>query len=185
MAANSHTPIHEKFKKLPPLEYLRECLDLNIQTGALVWKDRPRRHFVSLCGYRTSQRLSGQRADGSIIDGYRTVLINGTRYAAHRIVWLMATGDDPQVIDHINHDKEDNRPENLRSCADQQNHFNRKKYRNNSSGLKGVHACNGKWRAMIRIDGKSRHIGMYETPEKAHEAYLQEAKRLFGEFACA
>ena len=54
----------------------------------------------------------------------------------HRFI-LNATNPD-LVVDHINHDRLDNRRENLRICTQQQNQFNRSVRRDNKTGYKGV-----------------------------------------------
>lgn len=169
---------------LPSLDYLRQCFELDIESGSLTWKARPREHFPTERGWLVFLgAYAGKRADHLGPHGYRRVSVDGDRYAAHRIVWKMVHGTDPETIDHINRDRSDNRPSNLRSCTEHENALNRPMHKNNRCGVKGVHACNGKWRAMIRFEGRSRHIGLFETLEEASAAYKAEAARLFGEFA--
>jgi hypothetical protein len=42
-----------------------------------------------------------------------------------------------------------------------------------------------KFVSMIRVNGETRYLGIYETPEQAHAVYAAEAVRVFGEFAMA
>ena len=55
---------------------------------------------------------------------------------------------------------------------------------NNTSGIKGVcfHKASNKWIVQIMINGKKKHIGIYETKEQAIEARKLKAIELFGEF---
>lgn len=116
--------------------------------------------------------------------GYMKISVNKINYRAHRIAWLLMTGKWPEhQIDHINGIKDDNRFCNLREATYSQNNANKKKTIKNVSGYKGVIAVNKKWRALIVIDGKTIHIGYYETPEEAHAAYVAKAKELFGDYA--
>lgn len=48
------------------------------------------------------------------------------------------------------------------------------------SGLKGVHWDNNlkKWRARIHADGKFLHLGLFDSKEKAYEAYLESRQKL-------
>jgi hypothetical protein len=51
--------------------------------------------------------------------------------------------------------------------------------RDNKCGLLGVVAhAGGTWRARIRANGVTHHVGLYPTPEAAHEAYLEAKRRL-------
>lgn len=52
------------------------------------------------------------------------------------------------------------------------------RYANNTSGFRGVsfHKRTGKWQAYISVNRKQFHIGLYDTPEEAHEAYIAAAK---------
>ena len=42
----------------------------------------------------------------------------------------------------------------------------------------GTHMRGKKWAAQIRIGKKVKYIGTYNTPEEAHQAYLEEKRRL-------
>jgi len=86
-------------------------------------------------------------------------------------------------VDHINGNKLDNRIENLRFCTRKQNFANQKKRKNNTTGFKGVYYKKRvkKFRAKIC----SIEIGLYNTAEEAHRAYIHTAKEMFGEFANA
>jgi len=88
-------------------------------------------------------------------------------------------------VDHINHDKLDNRRANLRICTRSQNLCNRVLSKRNTSGYKGVswNKDEEKWQANITKNYKSRTIGLYNTLEEAYAAYCKAAKELHGEFA--
>lgn len=100
----------------------------------------------------------------------------------HRALMEATQGLD---IDHINHDKLDNRRINLRLCTRTQNQQNHKLQKNSTSGYKGVnfHKQNNIWRAQIRIDRKHTHLGCFNTKEEAAIAYNKAATKHFGEFA--
>jgi hypothetical protein len=39
-----------------------------------------------------------------------------------------------------------------------------------------------KWQSQIKINGKTKHLGLFETEIEAHEAYCKAAAELHGEF---
>ena len=122
------------------------------------------------------------------INGYLRVHAYGRRYLAHRICWLLHHGEWPTcVLDHINHNKHDNRISNLRKATVAENLRNRPIQSNNSSGFKGVsfHKRARKYRAQIKVDGRKIHLGMFLFPEDAHAAYVRAAQQFHREFACA
>lgn len=53
--------------------------------------------------------------------GYLVFRLNYKQYYAHRYIWWMMTGEWPDVVDHINEVKDDNRWCNLRSVTRQKN----------------------------------------------------------------
>ncbi len=153
-------------------EYLSYCR----KTGELRWKKSPanRTKVGDLAGYDHHS-------------GYRILEFKGCIYQVHRLVWWMIYGVMPnEEIDHINGIRNDNRICNLRDASRSQNQHNRKTWKNGTiSGLKGsfFHKATGKWASTIQHNKKRTHLGLFETAEEAHEAYLTAAKKLHGEFA--
>jgi len=91
----------------------------------------------------------------------------------------------PREGDHINHNTLDNRRENLRKCTHFQNTRNTKIRSDNSSGFKGVsfHKVTDKWAAYGCVQGKIKHLGLFDSREDAARAYDTYAKMFYGEFA--
>ena len=99
-------------------------------------------------------------------------------------------------VDHINHNTFDNRRCNLRVCTKSENCRNNVGQRTRKgSKYKGVMFQNPAkyqpgynnvkvWRAYTRVKGKRLWFGYFATEEDAARAYNENAKRLFGEFAC-
>lgn len=113
--------------------------------------------------------------------GYRHITIGQTKYRAHRIAWLLCHRDWPaRQVDHINGDKLDNRIANLRLASCSQNQQNRATDKRNKSGFTGVSWDRGtqKWRAKICIDRRQVHLGVFDTPEQAAEAYAKAKAEL-------
>lgn len=117
---------------------------------------------------------------------YRYVSIDGTQYFEHRLIWMLANRQhipSGMDVDHINRDKLDNRPDNLRLATTSQNRANITLQRNNSTGFKGVFLDKGKFRAKIKSNGIQRFLGSYSTAEAAAAAYDSAALAAFGEYA--
>lgn len=102
----------------------------------------------------------------------------------HRFILGMQTGDAREV-DHINGDRLDNRRANLRICTRLENSRNTKLSPRNTSGYKGVYWSkrHQRWHVQIWVNTKTKHIGLFNTPEEGYAAYCEAAKKYFGEFA--
>lgn len=74
------------------------------------------------------------------------------------------------VVDHINHNGLDNRKCNLRIVPKRENHMN--PIRKNKTGFVGVYKNYHKYVTNIRINGRKKCIGSFNTPEEAHAAYI-------------
>lgn len=103
----------------------------------------------------------------------------------HRQIMGLLPGD-PRQVDHRNSGQTlDNRRFNLRIVTQEQNKINRRMYRNNSSGFKGVvyNKRNRNWMASIQVQGKSAYLGSFPSRELAFAAYRSAAQKFHGEFA--
>lgn len=117
--------------------------------------------------------------------GYIRVFVGQKYYMAHHLVWLLHTGRLPnKTIDHINGQRDDNRFANLREVSPLENSQNqRRAHKTSATGLLGAtpvrnsRMASHRWRAQIRINGRTTHLGMFASAEDAHKAYL-EAKRV-------
>ena len=106
----------------------------------------------------------------------------------HRVILERILGRElvkGELADHINGNPLDNRRANLRVATPLQNSHNRGVRRDSVSGYKGVRWIERKkrWVAFISINGKMTYLGMFTTPELAHAAYCEAAKKYHGEFA--
>lgn len=154
-------------RALPPVDYLRELFTVR-EDGALI-------------------RLAGGEVAGTR-DKYVKVAIDGVQYKAHRIVWAIVHGADPGKwqVDHINGDKHDNRPANLRLCDNGQNNANlRGAKRTNKLGVRGVkrHPKSGRYIAQVGVRGKMVYLGSYATLEEAALAAEEGRRFHFKEFS--
>lgn len=86
-------------------------------------------------------RLNRKNSNGSLDkDGYLILKIKGKQYKAHRMAWLYVFGKFPEyTIDHINHNRTDNRIVNLRDINHLENLKNTIKHPNKDTGIIGVY----------------------------------------------
>jgi hypothetical protein len=113
--------------------------------------------------------------------GYITICVNSKLQYAHRLAWMYMYGSFPDGnIDHINGNPSDNRICNLRLVNQSQNMQNIKKFKNNTSGYKGVtwRKDTKKWTAQIWKNSKRYGLGCFDSAEDAYEAYCQAAKTM-------
>lgn len=152
-----------------PPKTIWEFLAYSPDTGHFTW--------VKASGRRVK---GGDRAGKKTPHGYISIKFCGRSYFAHRLAWLFVHGDWPSTsIDHINRVKDDNRIENLRVATHQQNCANRLMP---GPKLTGVSRKNSRYRAEIKVNDKHYHLGMFDTPEAAHSAYLSAARSIHGDF---
>lgn len=151
-------------------ERLKEFLHYDPETGLFKWMARTARNVKV-----------GDAAGCLDRHGYIRISIKGRHYRSHRLAYLYMTGRFPKQIDHINHDRADNRWINLREVNQAENNKNRPMQGNNKSGFIGVsfHKRQGRWQALIRVDGKLTHLGYHNKLSDAVLARV-EAESLYG-----
>lgn len=125
----------------------------------------------------------GHQTKGSInAAGYCRLRVDGELHYAHRLAWLYEYGAWPTVlIDHRNEDKGDNRIGNLREATNAKNKQNVTR-KPASSGVVGAIAKRDKFISKIKVEGKSIHLGTFDTAEEAGDAY-QAARVKFHPFS--
>lgn len=159
-------------------ERARELLDYHPESGKLFWKARGNSRF--------DNRFAGTTAGTPKIGGYIQIMIDGKIEYAHRLIWLLETGELPSgMVDHINGNPSDNRSKNLRIADHAQNGWNASRPKTNKTGFKGVSVepRTGKYVAYICVRGKRKNLGAFKSPEEAHEAYCKAAADLHGDFS--
>ena len=136
---------------------------------------------------QTSRRVKvGDFAGSMGLDGYYRVMHRSKLYLVHRLIWVMMTGKMPiKHMDHINGIRSDNRFCNLREATHSENMRNRPSFGKSKSGLKGAkwHKGQQKWTSSIRVLGKEKWLGTFNSKEEAHAAYCAAAIEYHKEFA--
>lgn len=174
-------------KPLPDADLLRQLLRYEPDTGKLFWRERNASHFpptkhAAVYAMAFNREMAGREAFTAKDDlGYHQGWLLNQRYRAHRLIWKIVTGDDPELVDHINGDSGDNRWFNLRQVTRRENGLNRPLPANNKTGVLGVRFDKryGKWTASIKVGGRDKHLGTFSDLEDARAARMK-AERLYG-----
>lgn len=158
-------------------------LSYDRETGVFVWRHKD---DDSRLGRTWNTVREGTIAGRLRSDGYREIKIDGVAYLAHRLAWLFVNASWPMAgIDHKDSIKDNNAINNLREANQSQNMANIYVHPRNKLGIKGVMFAKRerKFKAQIKHGGKVRHLGYFDDPESAAEAYRIAAKKFHGDFA--
>ena len=146
-------------------ERLLEVLEYDFLTGDFYWKTN-----------KSPTVKKGDRAGTLHHTGYVNIFIDNKSYRAHRLVWFYVNKKWPNIIDHLNHTKNDNRVENLRDVDSRNNQHNRR--------LKNLvgHTClhftkSGKYEVIIDLENKrfrsKSFLDLNEAIKKRDEMFLK------------
>lgn len=149
-------------------EELTQLLRYDPKTGLFYWLVTGARNIVG-------QQSGHTNSD----DNYVRIGLGGCVYRAHQLAWFYMTGKWVDGIDHEDGVTNNNRWVNLREANQFQNSGNTKLSKANKSGYKGVITRNGSHTASCC----RKHLGSFDSAEKAAHAYDDEARKVFGEFA--
>lgn len=154
--------------RLVPVKRLHEVLAYEPLTGALVWRRS------------LGRAAAGARAGSPLKDGRRIVTVDGIAMRASRIAWTLATGRSPNgLIDHRDGDPSNDRWANLREATKSINNQNqRRAHARNGTGLLGAGKSRHHYRARIWAEGRDHHLGVFDSPEAAHAAYVAAKRQL-------
>jgi hypothetical protein len=153
------------------VQRLRELLDYDPSTGLFTWRvtHHPKCKAGAIAGTKGTAK-------------YVVVCIDRVLHYAHRLAFLHVMGR-PAVgdVDHVDGDTRNNRWANLREGTRGQNMQNRRPISNNATGFLGVCKYRGRFAAQITVNGVHQNLGVFDTAEEAHEAYIK-SKRSLHEF---
>lgn len=177
---------------MPPVEVLRSLFEIDSESGWLRWKPRRvcmfsvHRGPEKACAAWNSRYAGREAFTASDNDGYRVGTIFGRQYRAHRIVFALHHGRLPiGQIDHIDCDKANNAPTNLREVTNRQNSLN-------CGGKGGASPYRGvSWDSRDRLwvakctdaHGNRLSLGCFRSEIAAAHAYDAMATRLHGAIA--
>lgn len=148
-------------KQILTQDYIKSFIDYNPETGIF-----------------TNKRTGNIIGSGINDRGYKIIKINRHPYRAHRIAFLWMTGEIPDIIDHINRVRSDNRWCNLRESNHTHNAWNSTATRA-VSGERNIHSSNNTlWTVNIRHNGKFVSKSFPKTDEGLSQAILWRDSKL-------
>lgn len=146
-------------KQLPSLESLHLNLSYDPIGGDLRWR-------------QTGELFGSENSRGYLAGDFENV-----SFLVHRIVFKMMTGEEPEIIDHINGRTKDNSWKNFRNVSIQLNNKNKAIPKNNTSGRIGVSIDpGGRFRAHICVKGKRITLGRFDNISDAIAARVKAEK---------
>ena len=174
-------PVHDRlrtqamphFRPLPSVQRLKEIFDIDEHSPS------------GLRNKVTRGRLKAGLPAGTKGSCYWVAAIDGHYYTVQRIVYAIHNGVDPQesLVDHINRNRYDNTPSNLRLVHHQLNAVNVGLFSHNTTGVRGVsyNKRDNVFYAQIKVKRKILHLGSFSTVEEAAEVRKQAELKFFGE----
>jgi len=157
-------------KQVATYERVASLLSYDKQSGNLTWlvsRGKAARGSIAGVNWTTQGKW------------YRVITIDGRQYFAHRIAWLLHTGQWPKHnIDHIDGSGLNNCIENLRDVPQGENCKNKRRL-SEGNGQWGVRMQNKRWHAQITVSGVVKYLGSFATQREAVDTRKQ-AEESFG-----
>lgn len=152
-------------------DYLNEYL--TYENGKLFWKKQ-----------KGHKNKIGKEVGYAHNDGYWRLDLDGKSYKRSRIIFLMIHGYLPEVVDHSNGIRGDDRIENLREATPMLNAWNTRTKSTSTLKVKGVswHKRDQVYQARIRHEGKEKHLGVFDSLEKAEKCVREFREKHHKEF---
>lgn len=153
-------------------------LHLFEKNGKVWLLNKKNKNLYCLCDAtsKTNKKLKGNPS-------YSQCKYNGKYQFNHRVLYEVFNNTIPKNkhVDHKNGKRKDNSKSNLRLLSKSQNMQNRRKsLKNASSKFKGVsfsRSSKRPWRARIKLNGKDKYLGRFDSQKQAFEAYKKEARK--------
>lgn len=158
----------------------QDCIIIPLTRGYLTVIDQIDSDLLDFMWYADTTRDNTYAKRNAIVNGRRTVI------RLHRVIMSRILGREllpVEKVDHKDLDELNNRRDNLRLATTAQNAHNRRAYKNNPTGYKGVSKHGNHYEAVITVNKKRVYLGSFPTPERAAIAYDIAALEHHGEYA--
>ena len=166
-----------------PKKIISECLEVDFETGLIYRKERPRNHFKTDKHYNIHKSMLCKGYFKPRNTGYVCVDISWSgkvfKLMGHKIVYaLYHDCAPPDVIDHANQIKHDNRPSNLISSNKSHNAKNTKRINTNKSGLMGVWYDKNRENYQVYITSEGKRLALGRRNNFLDAACLRKSAEL-------
>jgi len=170
-------------------ELLKQLIDYDPDTGVFTWRERPLSMFKYQHDCKGWNKKYANKEAGSIkIDKLGAICMQITLlskvYKLSRLTFLYVNGAYPiNDIDCIDGDFTNLKWKNIRECTRTDTRYKTIKSKGDVNII-GVHFCNRerKYISKITVKGKSITLGQFNTPEEAHQAYVNAKRQISPEF---
>lgn len=117
--------------------------------------------------------------------GYVDISYKNKPFKAHRLIYFYHHGHLPELVDHIDGNRSNNRIENLREASRCQNQHNRSNTTRNTSGKKNVFYIKKSktWRVVVQSNNIKYRIGCFKDIELADLVAIMAREKYHGNFA--
>lgn len=143
------------------IERVRALLSYDPNTGIVVW----------IAKSSSLSRVQIGDSFGGIDDkGYISGKIDGTKWYAHQLAFILVLGYLPELVDHRDRTKTNNRWDNIRPANHEIN--NRNTAARNELGVKHVYRSRSRFAAIVTHEGRALRLGTFDTIYEASQAVL-------------
>lgn len=163
MATQNSTPTQEQVKSL-----------FDYKDGNLHWKIA-----------RAKNKIKANSIAGSKNKIYNSISIFGKTWSLHRVIWIFHFGHTNKEIDHVDGNTKNNNIENLREVTRNQNQYNHKINKRNTSGYKGISfdKKRNKWTVRFNVKKTPIYFGRFDDLELAELVAIEARNKYHKEFA--
>lgn len=148
-------------------------------TGEIKSLERLKQNHSKLQTVPEKQLKQSSKPNGYLVVSLWTDNKSSNRYV-HRLVaeaFVHKYAENLQV-NHIDMDKKNNALCNLEMVTSRVNHL---KAHRCYGKKRGAYSSRGRFRAVIQIDNKTKHLGTFDTKDEAYQAYYESYLNLYGE----
>jgi len=166
-------------KILIPQRVLLRLYDFNFEEGTTTYKENWEIYdhnysWLTCCRWNT--RIGQSILGAPFNNGYASTHLWGKRHTYHRLLYYAYTGKQPNMIDHKDKNRLNNRINNLREAN---NHINQNNQKISTQGISKK--SSGYWGVRVCYNKERLYLGTYPTEQsaiKARNKFIEEHPEL-------